>query len=149
MHGLVKTTNDTFADAIARGDAAAAASVYAEDATLLPPGTKALVGRAAVERFWRDELELGTCGLELETLELERYGNAAFEVGRYVLASAATDAAATIDRGKYVVIHKRQGDGSWKRGVDIFNSDAPADRSQTRPVDAVGLPRSGRDTWPT
>jgi ketosteroid isomerase-like protein len=146
VRGLVKATNDAFADAIARGDAAAAAAVYAEDARLLPPGAEPLTGRIAAERFWREGIEAGVCGLELETLELEKRGDTAVEVGRYVLASAVPDAAATIDHGKYVVIHKRQADGSWKRGVDIFNSDAPTDRSEARPVDVAGPPRSGRDT---
>jgi hypothetical protein len=31
-----------------------------------------------------------------------------------------------VDAGKYVVIHRRQPDGSWRYGVDIFNSSRPA-----------------------
>lgn len=126
MQELVKATNDAFADAIARGDATTAAAVYAEDARLLAPGNEPLVGRTAAERFWRTGIDAGLCGLELETLELETHGDTAVEVGRYLRASALADGEATIDHGKYVLIHKRQADGSWKWAVDIFNSNAPA-----------------------
>jgi ketosteroid isomerase-like protein len=142
VRGLVKATNDAFADAIARGDAAAAAAVYAEDARLLPPGAEPLAGRTAAERFWRGEIDAGVCGLELETLELEQRGDTAIEVGRYVLASARPRAEATTDRGKYVVIHKRQADGSWKWGIDIFNSNAPKHQSQVSAHDDASGPGS-------
>jgi ketosteroid isomerase-like protein len=124
----VKASNDAFADAIARGDATAAAAVYADDAKLLPPGSDALAGRPAAERFWRRRIQAAVCGLELETLDLEQHGDTAYEIGHYLLASAVTDTEATVDRGKYVVIHKRQQDGSWKWAVNIFNSNASPER---------------------
>ena len=34
------------------------------------------------------------------------------------------------DRGKYVVVWKKQPDGSWKAISDIFNSDLPAPSAQ-------------------
>ena len=120
---IVAENNDAFADAIARGDSAAAAAVYAEDAKLLPPGSDPLDGRLAAESFWRERIEMGVSGVELETLELEEHDGVAYEVGRYWLAAAADSTALAIDHGKYVVIHKRQGDGTWKWAVDIFNSD--------------------------
>lgn len=126
MQGLVKAIDDGFAEAIARGDGAAAASVYAEHTMLLPPGNEPLAGRTAAELYWRARIDAGLCGLELETLELETHGDTAVEVGRYLRASALADGEATIDHGKYVLIHKRQADGSWKWAVDIFNSNAPA-----------------------
>jgi ketosteroid isomerase-like protein len=129
MGSIAAANNDGFADAIARGDAAAAAAVYSDDARLLPPGSEALRGRCAAERFWRDGIEAGLCGIELETLGLEQHEGSAYEVGRYVLAFAPTTAEPRIDRGKYVVIHKRQPDGTWRWAIDIFNSDTHADLS--------------------
>jgi ketosteroid isomerase-like protein len=127
MRGIVRATNDAFADAIARGDATAAAAVYAEDARLLPPGVPSVLGRAAAECFWGSVIDAGVCGVEFEALELEQHDDTAYEIGGYVLASAPVGAEPTIERGKYVVIHKRQADGSWKWAVDIFNSNASAD----------------------
>jgi ketosteroid isomerase-like protein len=36
----------------ARGDAAALAGMYTEDASLLPPGAEMIRGRAAIQAFW-------------------------------------------------------------------------------------------------
>ncbi len=39
--------------------------------------------------------------------------------GRYELRAGNQ----VVDTGKYVVVHRRQSDGSWKYGIDIWNSD--------------------------
>jgi uncharacterized protein (TIGR02246 family) len=36
-----------------KGDAAAVAALYTEDAYALPPGSEMVKGRAAIEAFWR------------------------------------------------------------------------------------------------
>ena len=125
MGSIAAANNEAFADAITRGDAGAAAAVYSEEARLLPPGAGALTGRAAAERFWRSAIAGGLCAMELEAIELKQHGGIAYEIGRYALAMAPANAHPAIDRGKYLVIHERQADGSWKRGVEIFNSDRP------------------------
>ena len=40
--------------------------------------------------------------------------------------SAAVETASGVaDSGKYVVLHRRQRDGTWRRAVDVFNPDLP------------------------
>jgi hypothetical protein len=53
MRSIAATNNEASADAIARGDAVAAATVCSEQAKLLTPGSEPLAGRAVAERFWR------------------------------------------------------------------------------------------------
>jgi ketosteroid isomerase-like protein len=53
---------------------------------------------------------------------VESSNGVAVETGRYVLAGGAV----VLDRGKYLVLHRRQADGSWRRAVDVFNPDVPA-----------------------
>ena len=60
------------------------------------------------------------CGLETESLE--EHGDIAVEQGRYVLRAAGD----VVERGKYVVVHRRQPDGTWRFGLDIWNSSDPA-----------------------
>jgi ketosteroid isomerase-like protein len=136
MRSVATGMNRAFARAIARGDAAAAAAFYAEDARLLPPDGEALVGRAAAERFWRTGIEAGVRSCELETLELEAHDGTAYEIGRYTLEIDGTGDEAVIDRGKYVIVHKQQRDRSWKWAVDIFNSDEARSPSPSRRIPA-------------
>jgi hypothetical protein len=53
MRSIAATNNDASADAIARGDAEAAATVYSEQTKLLTPGSEPLAGGAAAEPCWR------------------------------------------------------------------------------------------------
>ena len=133
LRAEVAENNARFAAALAHADAVEACSVYAEGATLLPPGGEAISGRAAIEGFWRGGIEVGVRSLHLETLVLEEAGGLGYEIGRYRLLLAANGVGARSDVGKYVVVHKRQRDGSWKRAVDIFNSDVPYEASPARP----------------
>jgi ketosteroid isomerase-like protein len=59
----------------------------------------------------------------LKTVEVEQIGTTAIEVGSYTLSGA--DGAA-LDKGKYLVVWKKEGK-EWKLFRDIFNtSQAPA-----------------------
>ncbi len=52
-------------------------------------------------------------------------GDTAYEIGKYSLTIQAEGQAAMADSGKYVVVWKRQADGTWKLHVDIWNSSMP------------------------
>ncbi|MGY1709181.1 YybH family protein [Geodermatophilus sp. SYSU D00758] len=119
--GDVDATVATFVQALERGDAATMASVYTPDARLLPPGAEPQTG-AGIERFWRAAIDQGVTGGTLETVSLEESGDLAVEEGRYELRAGDE----TIDRGKYVVVHRRLGDGSWRWGIDVWNSSVAA-----------------------
>jgi ketosteroid isomerase-like protein len=69
----------------AAGDAAGVADLYAEDATLLPPDTSAIAGRAAIEEFWKASIQMGVRGAALETAQFEERQDLGFEVGRFRL----------------------------------------------------------------
>lgn len=124
----VEENNRRFAAAMAAGDAAGAASVYADNGALLPPGAEVLRGKDAIERFWQGGIEMGIRGVQLETLELEQEDGLAYEIGRFRLRIEPDGGEPASDVGKYVVVHKRQPDGSWRWAVDIFNSDGPRGR---------------------
>ena len=120
-------SNRRFTDAAATRDARAMASVYADDAELLPPNTEPLRGQEAIERFWRAGIEMGIRSIVLETVRLE-YADClrlAYEVGRYTLQIDANGGAPEVDVGKYVIIHRHTPDRNWLRAVEIFNSNAP------------------------
>ena len=121
MRGEIDANNGRFSEAVARGDAAAAAAVYGDEATLLPPGSEAVKGRKAIEGFWRSGMEVGLRSVELETVEIDAGAELAYELGRYRLVVERKDGP-TSELGTHVVIHKRQDDGSWKWAVDVFTT---------------------------
>jgi uncharacterized protein (TIGR02246 family) len=100
------------------GDAAALAALYAKDGVLLPPNSAPVDGRDAIEAFWSAALEEGATG-ELTTKEMYAMGEAAAEVGMWVLTAAD---GSHLDHGSYMLIYK-QVDGEWQIANDIYNSD--------------------------
>ena len=116
----IDALNAAFGEALEKGDAAAAASLYGAGARLLPPGMPAVSG-PAIQEFWQGAMDSGMSGGSLETVSFEEHGDVAVEEGEYTMQSGGE----VVDHGKYVVVHRRQDDGSWKMGLDIWNSSKP------------------------
>jgi len=110
-----------YVDASNRGDVTTLASLYAEDAMLLPPDHEPIQGREAIRAFWRQGTDTG---LAVTNLAVEVDGNLGYLVGQYHLLATEEEPA---DSGKYVMCLKRQRDGSWKVTADIWNQSGDAD----------------------
>ena len=121
----IDAANAAFVQGLEQADAAAVAAVYEPDGRLLAPNTEPQQGSAAIEAFWKDIIDAGVRGGLLETETLDERDDLAVEVGRYTLRTAAGGVGDVVDVGKYVVMHRRQPDGSWRYAVDIFNSNRP------------------------
>jgi uncharacterized protein (TIGR02246 family) len=123
MEDEVLAATHEFEAALARGDADGAAGCYADGAKLLTPAAALIAGRLEIEAYWRAGLQLGLTSLKLEATGVELTEDLAVEIGRYTLAFDG-DAAAR-DAGKYLVLHRREAGGAWRRAVDVFNPDVP------------------------
>jgi uncharacterized protein (TIGR02246 family) len=110
-----------YVDASNQGDAEVLASLYADDAVLLPPDHEPVRGRAAIGDFWSQGTDEG---LEVTTLTVEIDGDLGYLVGRYRLPATGEEPA---DSGKYVMCLKRQRDGAWKLTADIWNRSGEAE----------------------
>ena len=110
----------TLVRALEQGDAVLAASLYAPDARLLPPGGPPITGEAGVLDFWRRRIAGGSDGGVLETVRREEFGDVAVEEGRY--GRRAGDRL--LDSGKYLAVFRRQPDGTWRWATDMWNSDS-------------------------
>jgi uncharacterized protein (TIGR02246 family) len=117
----IADSNRRFAEAAARGEAGPMASLYTDDAALLPPNAEPVSGRAAIERFWRDGIAMGIRGVELETVRLEHADALAYEIGRYTLSLEPANGAAVTELAMYVLVYRLHQTGSWQRAVEIFN----------------------------
>jgi len=99
---------------------------YAEDAQLLPPNAPVMSGHTAIRECWKGMVSAGLNISVLDTKRIEESGNLAYGSGAYELTLSPPGAARISDKGKYVVVYRRQADGSWKAVADIFNSSQPA-----------------------
>jgi uncharacterized protein (TIGR02246 family) len=116
----IDALNTTFEQALQKGDAELAASVYAHDARILPPGTEPLTG-PAIRTFWQGALDAGVTDVVLENCSFEEHGEVALEEGKYEFR-AGDD---VVDSGKSLVVHRRQVDGGWRFGLHIWNTNRP------------------------
>ena len=108
-----------FEVAFARGDLAAAADVYAEDAALLPADGPIRTGRPTIQRYWEGVRDAGVARVVLRTDKLEADGTMAVAVGT-VKVVAAADGASTVP-WKYVAVWERDPGGLWRVSQDIRN----------------------------
>ena len=121
----IEEMNGKFTEAVRQGDAAALATLYTENATLMPPDSDMLKGKEAIEEFWNNVMQMGLKDATLTTVEVMGSGNLAYEIGKYTLKMQAEGQEPIGVYGKYVVIWQAQDDGSWKLHVDIWNSSMP------------------------
>ncbi len=116
----IEKLNDTFETAFNKGDFAAVAGMYTEDAYLLPPGSEMAKGRSNVQAFWTKAAE-AVGDLKLTTVDVKPLGNdAASEIGTFSLMTKGQQRQPVT--GKYVVVWQKVGN-DWKLATDIWNSD--------------------------
>ena len=92
---------------------------------MLPPGAPMVEGRAAIQAAQQRMIEGGVQALDLEVIDLIEAGDFVIEIGRTTVTIQPPGARSMIDKGKSVVVWRRQNDGTLKIAVDTFNSDAP------------------------
>src|SRR6185295_1629548 len=104
----INQTRSAYVAAWNGADADQMANLYTPDALVLYPNQPAVVGRSAILVYFKAFFaEFTQEDFELTSEEIEIVGPWAF------------------DRGKYLVILRRQPDGSWKVARDMDNSDRP------------------------
>ena len=118
----IEAANARFSEAFARGDAKALSAMYTSDAIAFPPDSEMIRGNEAIGVFWKATRDSGVRGAALTTIEVGRSGDVAYEVGKVSLTIQPAGKEPTTAVAKYVVVWKRQGDGSWKMHRDIWNS---------------------------
>lgn len=123
MGDEIRIATGRLAEALRRGDVAAVGSLYVDDCRLLTPQADIVSGRLQIEAYWRAGLALGLSSVELVPTEIEFGADTAVEIGRYRVSMTDEGGAALTDEGKYVVLHRKQADGTWLRAVDVFNPD--------------------------
>jgi uncharacterized protein (TIGR02246 family) len=122
----IDAANAKFGEAVRAGDAAALASLYAEDAILLPPQNMPMVkGRAAAEESFTIAIQMGWNDIVLTTIDVVRMGDMVCEIGTAESTTQPEGMDVIKDSGKYLVIWKKDAAGAWKIYIDIWQSNQP------------------------
>ena len=107
---------------------------YADDASMFPPHAPIATGKEAIRAVWSHLFTAPGFAISGQTSKVEasRGGDLAYEIGTYEFTMQDAAGKPVMDRGKYVVVWKKQADSHWKAIVDIFNSDLPIPAATSR-----------------
>lgn len=111
-------------------------SVYADDAVVMMEDAPDISGIAAIREGIAGMMQDPAFALSFEAdrVVVARAGDLAYETGTYALTMTGPDKKPAPEKGRYVVVWRKQPDGAWKVVVDAPVSDpseaspAPAPR---------------------
>lgn len=83
--------------------------MYGEDAIVLAPGLDMIKGKKAINKYWKEAFASGIRKTELQSVDVERFGDLAVDVGTYKMFD--TDHQ-VLDEGQYLITWKHVG-GDW------------------------------------
>jgi ketosteroid isomerase-like protein len=101
--------------------------LYAPDAVFLQPSGERITGSAALRTLFQNIMATFDSGLTLHSQNLDASGDLAYDSGDFQesLTTIATGAKIT-SKGSYIIIFKRQPDGSWQIVQQVFTGIPPA-----------------------
>lgn len=117
----IEEANAKYSEAIQEGNLAGVVVGYTDDATMVPPDGELIKGKQAIEKYYRTFFEMGMKEVVLTTIEVDGSGGTVYEIGKTRVRIQPEGQEAIQDSSKYLVIWKRQADGTWKVHVDIWN----------------------------
>ena len=99
--------------------------LYAEDATLLPPGVSSATCQVAILEFFTKDIAGSKAGGAVFAIapnaDVGVSGNMGWESGTYKV----TVKGAVVETGKYLSVSRKK-DGKWLYIRDTWNADAPS-----------------------
>ena len=116
---VIDATNKTFTDAAVKGDSATIVNLYHPDANIYAPNEEKMDAKTTASMMG-GFAKMGITSFTLSTKEVYKGDEVVTEVGTYEMG----DGKKTIDKGKYMVIWKKDGE-KMKLFRDIWNSDNP------------------------
>ena len=124
--GIAKTRT-AYQTAANAQDAAALAKLFAPDGIEMPPNAPAVKGRAGIEAYHKTfASQMMVHNLVIKATETRVLGDVGYDVGTYSQSLMPMKGGKTIDdKGKYVVLLKKDAGGTWLVTHAIYNSDLP------------------------
>ena len=121
LRATIEATEKQWSAAYMKGDAAAIAALYSEDAATIPASGEWRRGRDAIAKQTQSELDTVTVTTREDvTEEVTVAGDYAVEVGHYAwTGTSKKTGAARGEKGRYIVVWHKDADGTWRLYRDI------------------------------
>ena len=120
----IRTLVQQFEKAAAARDGRAIAALYAESATLLPPGMTPINGRQNIQTFWQGFIDAGASDAKITPNTIRGSEPLFYEIGQYSAKMPQPSGGTAPGTGRYLVVWERQSDGTLKIAADMFGPDA-------------------------
>jgi ketosteroid isomerase-like protein len=117
------STDSGWSHAIKARDIAGTLSVFTADVSLLPPNHLMLKGKEAVRAYYKRAFADKAFAFARQPTSVELSRDLAYTLGTYESRKTGAHGQVITERGKYVLIWKKQPDKTWKVAVDIWNSN--------------------------
>jgi uncharacterized protein (TIGR02246 family) len=134
--GEIEKARQQYDQALNMRDAEMVARMYTEHAVVLPPNADMIVGREAIQNYWRGVFRAGLGNVSARSVRIDEYGGeAAREIGRITVGAPGPQERTGPLEGKYVIVWRKSG-GEWLHDSDIWNFTEPpeADLATGTPV---------------
>ena len=139
IEAQIKENETRWNHAYAKRDAAALATMYADDAAIANPDSELVSGKQAIAEAVQGFASDPNLRVEFRSdrVQVAASGDLAYTRGRYTMTmtNPATKAPLTT-KGNYLTVWRKQADGSWKAVEDFVTTGAPptvASRAQALP----------------
>jgi uncharacterized protein (TIGR02246 family) len=108
-------------------DAPGLAKLFTADGVEMPPNAPAAKGHAAIEAFHKAlAQQVMMHGITITSTDMQVHGDTAVDIGSYKQTLMAMKGGGmTDDKGKYIVLLKKDAGGNWAITHAIYNSDNP------------------------
>jgi uncharacterized protein (TIGR02246 family) len=119
----IRAASTAWSQAAQAKDLDKAVSMYTDDAIAFQDKGPMMKGRENIREGWKTMLALPGPGLSFAptAVEVAKSGDMAYEYGLYDMVTTDKKGKTNDEKGKYVTVWKKQGDGSWKVAIDIDN----------------------------
>ena len=117
--------NRDFAKALTEKNAVAAANLYDENASILPPNEPIVTGRTNIQTYWQGAIDAGIIDATVKTIDAKSNGDLGYEIGMYTLRFLGAQNDTIAEEGKYTEILKQNSEGKWISIYGIWSSNEP------------------------
>lgn len=100
-------------------------SFWADDATVLPPGMPAVVGKNSIRHFVQESLATPGFSITWETTDItiSQDGTLAYTIGKNKTTFNDVQGKQVTVHGKAITVWRKEPSGVWKCVIDIWNED--------------------------